>query len=587
MKKILLTISAVLLVCIIAGARTISREEAAGYAGKFFNSTNVSLVHNPAADGSTPDFYVFNNAGGGWVIIAGDDAVSPVLGFNHSGSFKSANLPVNIRGHFSRMANTISRARKDGLKQDAKTKLKWENVGVRTKADGQVTLETALWDQSNPFNKLCPTVTGESEKAITGCVATAMGIIMRYNKWPEQGKGTLESYSYKTDKCKTVTINGYSIEEKKYNYSLMPDKKNPDLWSPEEENAVADLLHDCGVMVQMRYSTSGSSASSADVIPALVKHMGYSASARFIYRSSYNESDWFNLLKAEIDEGRPVYYSGQDTGESGGHAFVIDGYDPSGFQRVNWGWGGYDNGWFIIGDLCPTGYRFNKYDAAIFGLAKDPEGTDKANGELAFITYKFPTGEEFSGIKLISGKIEKGTPFSISVGGIHNPGANCTTEVKVCMVGKDGKVKYDITLPEELSLDTNNLTGFTVDNIILDEDPEFGDHISAYQKLHNGEWVIIGGSGDSYMTEYIAQNSLGVVDVPILYVKESYKDGEGFFFWNLIAGQKTILETKWFYDGTPSASGSVTAKKGLHTAKVEITFTDGTTATLEQKIKVN
>lgn len=42
-------------------------------------------------------YYVFNNDAGGFVIIAGDDAVAPVLGYTSTGTFDAGNLPDGLK----------------------------------------------------------------------------------------------------------------------------------------------------------------------------------------------------------------------------------------------------------------------------------------------------------------------------------------------------------------------------------------------------------------------------------------------------------------------------------------------------------
>ena len=58
---------------------------------------------------------------------------------------------------------------------------------------------------------------------------------------------------------------------------------------------------------------------------------------------------WNGRLREEIDANRPVLYAASDPA-GGGHAFVIDGYKDESFS-VNWGWGGYCNGFYQIGAL--------------------------------------------------------------------------------------------------------------------------------------------------------------------------------------------------------------------------------------------
>ena len=175
-------------------------------------------------------------------------------------------------------------------------------------------------------------------------------------------------------------------------------------WLQDEvqEYAVAELMYDCGVMVKMEYSQDGSAAYSSLVAPAMAEHMYYSAAAREEYRLMFSDTQWLRMLQDEIDAGRPVIYGGSDD-ETGGHQFVCDGYDADGNIHINWGWGGWCNGYYPV---CYIGDRdknkvdavFNKYDSAIFGLEKDENGSRAGTPAL----YLQSSGD-YCGLKYVSG----------------------------------------------------------------------------------------------------------------------------------------------------------------------------------------
>jgi hypothetical protein len=75
------------------------------------------------------------------------------------------------------------------------------------------------------------------------------------------------------------------------------------------------------------------------------------------------------LLKNEIDNGRPVIYRGDGIGS---HAFVCDGYDNNGYFHFNWGWGGMlsdnYNGFFSINQITIDTLDFTHNQAAIFKI---------------------------------------------------------------------------------------------------------------------------------------------------------------------------------------------------------------------------
>ena len=84
------------------------------------------------------------------------------------------------------------------------------------------------------------------------------------------------------------------------------------------------------------------------------------------------------MLDNELNMGRPINYVGSDLAWGEGHSWVCDGYDASNFFHMNWGWGGYDNGYFSINNLQTTNGNFNPSDQheAIIGIQPPPPPTN-------------------------------------------------------------------------------------------------------------------------------------------------------------------------------------------------------------------
>ena len=222
----------------------------------------------------------------------------------------------------------------------------------------------STWNQSALYNDLCPIDSmGPNNHTYAGCVATAMSQIMYYWQWPKSGTGhhTYTAYPYGDQYA--------SFEHTNYNFCEMPDFLD---WtsSPDEVEAVATLLYHAGVSVEMVYSPNGSGAFSAEVKGALATYFKYDTESMYIdYRDNHVLIEWQNLLRDNLDGGMPLYYSAQ--GPDGGHAFVCDGYDENDMFHFNWGWQGFDNGYYAIDAFFLTNYNFPDYHAAIFGIYPD------------------------------------------------------------------------------------------------------------------------------------------------------------------------------------------------------------------------
>lgn len=309
-------------------------------------------------------YYVFNNDAGGFVIIAGDDAVTPVLGYTSTGSFDAENLPDGLKDLLKSYERQIA-ALGDNYQAN--------QTATRAAFTGEKLLNTAKWNQNEPFNKYTP------NNYPTGCVATAGAIVMKHHGYPAKGTG---SHSY-TWNGKTLTADF----ELGYDWANMPAKY--DVTTAAAFDGVARLMADLGVAVEMKYNKTGSGAYIGNLVTALQKYYGYSKLSHLMAIEDVGAEAWNGRLRDEIDANRPVLYAASDPAR-GGHAFVIDGYKDESFS-VNWGWGGYYDGFYKIGALNPesagkpTGEKYNVGQSAVFGL-QPSDGKEKISG-LGFVKY--------------------------------------------------------------------------------------------------------------------------------------------------------------------------------------------------------
>lgn len=301
-------------------------------------------------------YYVFNNDAGGFVIIAGDDAVTPVLGYTSTGSFDAENLPDGLKDLLKSYERQIAALGDNYVANQTAT---------RAAFTGEKLLNTAKWNQGNPFNKYTP------NNYVTGCVATAGAIVMKHHGYPAKGTG---SHSY--------TWNGKTISadfERNYDWASMPAKY--DGTNDAAFDGVARLMSDLGVAVEMRYAKNGSGAYIGDLVTALQKYYGYSKLSHLMAIEDVGAEAWNAKLRGEIDANRPILYSASDA-SAGGHSFIIDGYKDESFS-VNWGWGGLCNGFYHIGALNPqneegkpVASRYNVGQMAVFGM-EPSDGKEK------------------------------------------------------------------------------------------------------------------------------------------------------------------------------------------------------------------
>ena len=373
-----------------------------------------------ATTASTSDaYYVFNNDAGGFVIIAGDDAVTPVLGYTSTGSFDAENLPDGLKDLLKSYERQIA-ALGDNYVAN--------RTATRTAFTGEKLLKTAEWNQYAPFNKYTP------NNYVTGCVATAGAIVMKHHGYPAKGTG---SHSY--------TWNGQTVSasfEHDYVWASMPAKY--DGTNDAAFDGVARLMADLGVAVEMKYAKDGSGSYIGDLVTALQKYYGYSKLSHLMAIEDVGAEAWNGRLREEIDANRPVLYAASDPAR-GGHAFVIDGYKDESFS-VNWGWGGYCDGFYQIGALNPesagkpTGDKYNVDQSAVFGM-EPSDGTEK----ISSLGFRKVTGLLQSMNMNITDvkKGQNGVIFSVPIG---NTGDHpYTGEVAVALMNAKGEMREIVT----------------------------------------------------------------------------------------------------------------------------------------------
>ena len=323
----------------------------------------------------------------GFVLMAADDCVRPVLAYSVNGHFPVYNMPPHVAAWLEGYQREIAETAAAGLPQSERVAAEWTALlqGRGAKTGGSVVppLLTTTWNQRPLYNLLCPFDTHDSAYSVTGCTATATAQVMKFWNHPEVGWG---SHSYHHNAYGTL---GAVFDTTHYRWSLMPDALTS-VSDSTQIMAVAELMYHVGVAVNMNYSPSGSGAAvnahgianypSAET--ALKTYFKYSPMLHSIYKSEHTDSEWDSMLYAEIEAGRPVLYAGFDS--SGGHAFVLDGIDSTGLFHVNWGWGGAYDGYYTTDSLAPGAggvggnatYTFNMNNSAVIGIVPSTATSD-------------------------------------------------------------------------------------------------------------------------------------------------------------------------------------------------------------------
>ena len=376
MKKKYLLIAGLMAIVMGLQAGPIDQQKAQKVGAKFLSTTAVSQKNadiqlnlvSVAANRDATDYYVFNVSNGeGFVIVAGDDCAKPILAYSTTGQFDPNNVSEGFQFTLDGFREEIQYMRSHNIVATPDIVAEWKRVGETGSLNRGLQTRTVvgplcqtLWNQNFPWNSQCPEdPQGNGGYVYAGCVATAMGQVMKFWDWPAQGTG---SHSYNPQGYAQQSAN---FGETEYHFELMPNVL--DSTSTEEEYFyIAQFLHHCGIAVDMQYSGEGSGAYADDVPTALRNYFRYTCDDHITNYGSwwpgmgYTNEQWAQMLKdGGLDEGLPLFYSGQDDDFQGGHAYVVDGYDENDYFHYNWGWSGRDNAWCPIGAANTTRYHFN------------------------------------------------------------------------------------------------------------------------------------------------------------------------------------------------------------------------------------
>ncbi len=323
---------------------------------------DLHLAFTSFTKDNEPAWYVFTSGNRGYIIIAADALAYPILGYSYDSPFfpDQTKFPPSFQAWMEQRTIEMETIRGHRHPADQATIDLWNQLNTCTfdgydlKTRDMAPLLVSEWNQDCQYNELCPAdASGPCGHVYAGCVATAMAQVMYYWRFPETGNGT-ESYY-----CSPYGTLSANFGATTYKWNEMRGSINTSY--PE----LARLIYHAGVSVNMGYSPSGSGANSDDVPSALKNNFRYQ-SANYRSKITYSTTNWNNLLKGNLDNKLPIYYSG--SGSGGGHAFVCDGYQGTDYFHFDWGWSGYYNGYYYLNNMNPGGNDFNSWQAAVVDI---------------------------------------------------------------------------------------------------------------------------------------------------------------------------------------------------------------------------
>lgn len=348
--SLLMTVVACFISSLALQANPVSKAELIALGAKAFYQKALVIAPD-ALSSELKDYYFIEenespvlavlNFDNGFVVMSADDVASPVLAYGFDSQLSSLDMAPGARMWLSIYKEEILAMRRSGAAADDEVADEWSALRQNSpKAITEVVVPKLLrskWNQTKYYNRYSPYDTAASstydDRTPNGCVAVAMAQIFYYYRYPSHGYGSHTNHT---------SYGSYFVDfaNASYQYDMMQNELN---WY---NNEVAKLIFHCATSVDMNYAADGSGAYSFDVPNAISTYFGYSNDAEILYKNSYSNTQWRNILKASLDQAKPLYYSGYS--DEGGHAFVCDGYNSDNHFHFNFGWGGYSDGFYAL-----------------------------------------------------------------------------------------------------------------------------------------------------------------------------------------------------------------------------------------------
>ena len=322
-------------------------------------SPTVKWVHKEAnsSNANQAAYYVINTDRG-FVIVSGDDRAQQILAYGDRPLDGMSNLPENMRfwlGHYKQQMEYLQAH--PGMVVKKPTFKAGQSV--------QPMLD-AMWNQSEPYNNLCPR--DGDKNAMTGCACTSLAQVFNFWKHPTEPTAVVPGYTTRNGKFTLPDLPSVTFDWD----NILPTYTFNN-YNDANALAVAQLMRYIGQAEQMNYDKTGSDAWEDDIVRAC-EILGYD-DAYAVYKATMNfqtgdettyisDEDWHAMMVEELLAGRPFVFCAFDythaNSSYSGHAFNVDGYDASnGTFSINWGWSGVGNGYFAMNAFANQGANYH------------------------------------------------------------------------------------------------------------------------------------------------------------------------------------------------------------------------------------
>ena len=250
--------------------------------------------------------YIFNfENNAGFSIIAANAAFEPIIAVTEKGNYTFGE-PTGVEG-FDLFIEDIVSTLALPLDPSPEEIIRYRDI-IRITDNAIGPLLTTKWGQSGIYGQFCP-------NGISGCVATAVTQVMGYHKKPNSL--TLTTAINGLSIGSTVNLDWDAIVNHKWARESYP-------CNTDTHNQIGLLMREVGARLGMVYYEGSSGANTVNSANVL-NNLGYNIETALTNIGTVG----FEAINNSLDNYGPAIISARrdlGNGDTGGHAWVIDGY---------------------------------------------------------------------------------------------------------------------------------------------------------------------------------------------------------------------------------------------------------------------
>lgn len=230
---------------------------------------------------------------------------------------------------------------------------------------------TTRWSQDAPYNLKCPTDPVTGNRSLAGCPAVAMAQILNFHR---SVNGV--SFSDADDYAHAYAGRNYTVDDDAaardfpsfpvLNQALAGLTAHWRAGLPATLAEAAHLVFACGAACKQVFTSQGSGTFGVDQAFNAFKKFNFTEATLLTAASPGLDE----RMRSDVINARPVHLAVVNPSWTSGHNLVVDGCNSDGYYHLNFGWGGTQDGWYLVPFGLP--YDLTVIEGVVVGIAPRP-----------------------------------------------------------------------------------------------------------------------------------------------------------------------------------------------------------------------